>query len=178
MVLNDKLRSFSLFDPLIDERPDIAKGQGGNYVICLRKGYTLPSAGYELVFEQFNDFDVLYSGKSSSIYKRLHRQHFKDKGVSTVRKSVGVMHDFKQEQRSKRTGWKKTKFNDVKEEELTTWFRNNTVVYFYATSDYENLEIELINYFKPPINLQSNYSEKNREFRKELSRRRNDVPKN
>jgi hypothetical protein len=144
--------------------------QAGLYIICLNKDAVLPPLLTNVTFKKLNGLRILYVGISGrSIYKRHNRQHFHDKGVSTLRKSVGVLFRYLLIQRSTKTGWKKTRFSDKDEQLLSAWMKKNLTVYYHITPDYEKLERAIIDAFNPPVNVKGNKNAINLAFRTTLT---------
>lgn len=97
--LDASLNSFrlNLFDPVTDIESKIPD-KAGNYIICLRKGSSLPEVSVVPEFIKFENLDVIYTGiASSSLRSRDDRQHIKgnNAGRSTIRKSLGVLFGYK-----------------------------------------------------------------------------------
>src|ERR1700738_4212150 len=147
MNIEKILGKFELFDPLLHERPNISRNESGTYIICLRKGCKLPAGEHPIYYQQFRGFNVIYNGKSECLYKRLHRNHFKDKASSTFRRSVGVIQDFTLIHHYSDSGRKRVRFSDKQEKQLTKIMRKQMIVFYYPTKDFERLEKELIKYF-------------------------------
>ena len=171
--LDESLNSFrkNLFDPLVDSESKIPD-KSGNYIICLRKGSSLPAVSGIPEFTKFENLDVIYTGiASSSLRSRDYRQHFKgnNAGRSTLRKSLGVLFGYKKIPRDIDPDTGKTKFSDADESKLSEWMIKNLIVFFLPNKEYNNLELDLINHFSPPLNLKDNHSWGNMEFRKLLS---------
>lgn len=168
MDISDK---FICFDPHTNELgaiPDTA----GNYLICLRSGSKLPQYLNTPILTKHNDLMVIYTGiASKSIRKRDYRQHFRSNnaGMSTLRKSLGVLMKFKLIPRDKNPNSGKTKFCLEDELLLSEWMNNNLLLFYLPNSNFREYEILLINYFNPPLNLKDNKNEINTEFRQELS---------
>jgi hypothetical protein len=158
------------FDPATD-RETIIPNMPGNYMICLKQNSNLPKVSITPVLTSFEGFKVIYTGiAGKSLRSRDFRQHFagNNAGRSTLRKSLGVLFGYKQIPRDKDPNTGKTKFGELDEEKLTKWMLNNLIMFYLQTSEYESLEIEIINLFNPPLNLQGNHNSVNAEFRKLL----------
>jgi hypothetical protein len=171
--LNAIFNSFRLnrFDPKIDSDSKIAD-KAGNYIICLKQCSKLPPISNEPEFNKFEGLDVIYTGiASSSLRSRDYRQHFigNNAGRSTLRKSLGALFGYEQIPRDTDPTTGKTKFGDVDEQTLSDWMKNNLILFFLPTKDYNNLEINLINHFNPPLNLMGNHNPINADFRRLLS---------
>lgn len=171
--LIDNLDNFKInrFDPKIDSE-SIIPNSPGNYILCLRKNSKLPAVRLKPVLTYFEGLEVIYTGiASGSLRTRDFRQHFKgnNAGRSTLRKSLGVLFGYKLIPRDRDPATGKTKFNSEDELKLSDWMCDNLIMYFLPTSDFINIEIELINHFNPPLNIQGNSNIINNEFRRLLS---------
>jgi hypothetical protein len=167
------LESFkaNCFDPKLDLETKIDDCPG-NYIICLRKNVKLPTVSISPILTKFEGLNVIYTGiAGGSLRTRDFRQHFKgdNAGRSTLRKSLGVLFGYKLIPRDKDPNTGKTKFNIKDEQELTEWMLENLIMYFLPTSDFNSIEIKLINQFNPPLNIKDNYNEINADFRRLLS---------
>lgn len=159
------------FDPKADNEILIANSPG-NYILCLRKNSKLPSVSIAPVFFTFEGLQVIYTGiAGGSLRTRDFRQHFKgnNAGRSTLRKSLGVLFGYKQIPRDSDPTTGKTKFAAADELKLSEWMRDNLIMFFLPTFDFNSIEIELINHFNPPLNLKDNSNIVNSEFRRLLS---------
>jgi hypothetical protein len=162
------------FDPKVDletKIPDFS----GNYILCLRKNSMLPTTT-SLKLNQLEGLDVFYTGiAGSSLRTRDYKQHFKgnNAGRSTLRKSIGVLFGYKLIPRDKDPNTGKTKFGIEDEIKLSEWMHKNLIMYFLPTSDFNQIEIKLIEYFNPPLNLKDNKNIINADFRTQLSNLRN-----
>jgi hypothetical protein len=124
------------------------------------------------ILTNFEGFQVIYTGiAGGSLRTRDFRQHFKgnNAGRSTLRKSLGVLFGYKQIPRDSDRNTGKTKFGNADEVKLSEWMSNNLIMFFFPTSDYDSIEIELINHFNPPLNLKDNSNIINADFRQLLS---------
>lgn len=171
--LKSNLDNFKLnrFDPKSDSETIIAN-TSGNYILCLKKNSTLPIVSLEPVFNTFEGLQVIYTGiAGDSLRTRDFKQHFRgnNAGRSTFRKSLGVLFGYKKIPRDSDPTTGKTKFNIEDEEKLSEWMCDNLVMFFLPTSDFNNIEIELINYFNPPLNLKDNNNAINFDFRRLIS---------
>ncbi|MBD3581577.1 GIY-YIG nuclease family protein [Flavobacterium selenitireducens] len=171
--LRSNLDTFKInrFDPKTDSETNIANSSG-NYILCLKENSNLPIASIKPILTSFEGLQVIYTGiASGSLRTRDFRQHFKgnNAGRSTLRKSLGVLFGYKQIPRDSDPTTGKTKFNIKDEQKLSEWMCNNLVMYFLPTSDFDNIEIELINHFNPPLNLKHNSNIVNLDFRRILS---------
>lgn len=171
--LNSNLDNFkvNLFDPKTDNETIIANSSG-NYILCLKKNSKLPTVSIKPILTNFEGLQVIYTGiASGSLRTRDFRQHFKgnNAGRSTLRKSLGVLFGYKQIPRDSDPNTGKTKFGNADEMKLSEWMCNNLIMFFLPTSDYDSIEIELINHFNPPLNLKDNSNTINADFRRLLS---------
>lgn len=159
------------FNPKTDSETNIPNSSG-NYIICLKKNAKLPSVSIKPILTNFEGLHVIYTGLAgSSLRTRDFRQHFKgnNAGRSTLRKSLGVLFGYKQIPRDKDPSSGKTKFSNADELKLSEWMCDNLVMFYMPTSDYDSIEIKLINHFNPPLNLKDNSNNINYEFRQLLS---------
>lgn len=162
------------FDPFSDSESKIPDACG-NYIICMKAGVQFPDISIKPSFKTFEGLKVIYTGiAGSSLRNRDYKQHFKgnNAGRSTLRKSLGVLFGCTQIPRDKDPSTGKTKFNEGDENNLTLWMCQNLIMYFLPNSDFNGIEIELINYFNPPLNIKDNHNPVNREFRASLSQLR------
>lgn len=159
------------FDPTIDNETTIPD-KSGNYILCLKPNSNLPKVSISPTLTSFDGLKVIYTGiAGGSLRSRDYRQHFKgnNAGRSTLRKSLGVLFGYKQIPRDSDPSNGKTKFGQTDEQKLTEWMINNLVMYFLPTTDFDSIEIKLINHFNPPLNLKDNHNSTNADFRKLLS---------
>lgn len=170
ITINGLIASFkgNCFNPLTDKEDKIPQS-AGNYLICLKKGKSLPQGlSPEPIYSVFDGLQVLYTGiAGSNLRKRDFKQHFtgNNAGSSTLRKSLGVLFGYKKIPRDKNTNSGKTKFNEQDEQKLTEWMRENLVMYYYTSLKYEQVEKILIKHFNPPLNISGNKNEENKAFR-------------
>jgi|SRR6185312_3102790 len=167
--LNGYLDNFRInrFDPKTDNETIITNSPG-NYILCLRKNSKLPPVSIKPILTSFEGLQVIYTGiASGSLRTRDFRQHFKgnNAGRSTLRKSLGVLFGCRQIPRDSDPNTGKTKFSNADEVKLSEWMCNNLIMFFLPTSHFDSIEIELINYFNPPLNLKDNNNIINSEFR-------------
>lgn len=163
------------FDPATNHET-IIPDQPGNYILCLKPNSNFPTASIIPELTEFEGLKVIYTGKTKvSLRKRDYKQHFtgNNAGRSTLRKSLGVLLGYKQIPRDKNPSNGKTKFGNSDEEKLSDWMCKNLILFFLPTSDFSDIEIDLINHFNPPLNLQSNHNHINADFRELLSALRN-----
>ncbi|MBU3187496.1 GIY-YIG nuclease family protein [Clostridium estertheticum] len=166
------------FIPTIDT-PTKLPDEAGAYLICAKCTDVLPEGMNKLEYTYVNGLPVIYVGiagrptsRVKSIRNRDYRNHFNGKArSSTLRKSLGVLFGFKKEYENE-TNNLKYKFIDEHEEKLSKWMKDNLIMHFVRIDNPMEFEIYLINTYEPPLNLKDNKSEKNRDFRKELSRLR------
>lgn len=171
--LNSNLDNFKAnrFDPKTDSETIIANSSG-NYILCLKKNLKLPTVSIKPILTNFEGLQVIYTGiAGGSLRTRDFRQHFKgnNAGRSTLRKSLGVLFGYKQIPRDSEPTTGKTKFGNADEQKLSEWMCTNLIMYFLPTSDFNSIEIELINHFNPPLNLKDNSNIINADFRRLLS---------
>lgn len=171
--LTSLLKTFmqNLFDPLADLESSIADSSG-NYILCLRPKSKLPKVSITPTLTTFNGLQVIYTGiAGGSLRSRDYRQHFRgnNAGRSTLRKSLGVLFGYKLIPRDKDPNTGKTKFDIADEMELTSWMCDNLLMFTLPTSDFDSIEIKLINHFNPPLNLKDNHNSINADFRQLLS---------
>src|SRR5690554_3035638 len=171
--LKSNLEIFKInrFDPQTDSETIIANSSG-NYILCLKKNSNLPTVSIKPVLTSFDGLQVIYTGiAGGSLRTRDFRQHFKgnNAGRSTLRKSLGALFGYNQIPRDSDPTTGKTKFNIKDEIKLSEWMCNNLIMYFLPTSDFNKIEIKLINHFNPPLNLKDNSNIINFDFRRLLS---------
>lgn len=70
----------------------------------------------------------------------------------------------------------KTKFNVTDESELSDWIKTNLLLFYYPNKEFDRIESLLIQALNPPLNLDKNHNVINSEFRKHLSKLRNQKP--
>lgn len=171
---------FKLFDPKIGNL-DSVPSMPGNYIVVLRKNRKLPSLviHINIVYSKFEGYDVIYTGlASNSLRDRDVRKHFNGTaGNSTLRKSLGCLFGYNLIPRdSNYAENKKTKFNDIDEEKLSDWMKENLLLFYYPNNNYTEVESYLIQQLNPPLNLDKNNNIINLDFRKYLSQLRNIKP--
>ena len=113
------------------------------------------------------------TSKVKSLRKRDYKNHFNGKArTSTLRRSIGVLFDLEKTYLHKET---RHRYNFIPEheEKLSLWMKNNLVMHYISIENPMDFEKYLINVFEPPLNLKSNNSEHNKDFRKELHNLRN-----
>ena len=169
---------FTRFNPLTTDVLELPAA-AGNYIVVLRPSCQLPSIGFKLSISQIDyegvKLDVIYTGISKNLKNRDYRQHFigNNAGRSTLRKSLGCLMGFRQIPRDCNCPQnKKTKFCDEEESILSQWMSENLLLLYYVNDKYEENELELINFYNPPLNLKNNKNPTNREFRLKLTKLR------
>lgn len=171
--LQSILNNFSenCFDPKVDTETKI-DDRPGNYIICLKNNSFFDKLAITPEFTKFQNLNVIYTGiAGTSLRKRDFKQHFtgKNAGSSTLRKSLGCLFGYKLVPRDKDSDSGKTKFVGADENKLTEWMLTNLVMFFLPTSNYDEIESQLINHLNPPLNLMGNHNSINTDFRKKLS---------
>jgi hypothetical protein len=171
--INSILKDFKhyIFDPQVDNEIKVSNN-AGNYILCLRQSSTLPNSPIIPIYTNFEGLKVVYTGIASvSLRTRDYRQHFKgnNAGRSTLRKSLGVLLGYKQIPRDSDQKNGKTKFNYQDEQKLSEWMHSNLIMFALPTTNYNNIEIMLINHFNPPLNFRNNKNHFNLNFRQLLS---------
>ncbi|MDT0685567.1 GIY-YIG nuclease family protein [Autumnicola psychrophila] len=177
IILEEILSEFrkNCFDPKVNSESTIPHASG-NYIMCLKEGSSLPVTAISPFFKSFDHYKVIYTGiAGKSLRTRIFRTHFygNNAGRSTLRKSLGVLFGYKLIPRDSDPTSGKTKFSQVDEKELSNWLSENILMFFYQTENCHKLEEKLIEEFNPPLNLDANKSEKNKNFRVLLSQLRN-----
>lgn len=173
--------NFKLFDPQIDAANKLPDSPG-NYFLVLRTGCQLPQIGITPIFTQWEhegkSYNIIYTGISSkSLKERDYAQHFtgNNAGRSTLRKSLGSMMGFPKIPRDKNKPENgKTKFNEQDEEQLSQWMKQNLLL-FYKVCNAQKIEENEKNYickYNPPLNIQGNTNEINKDFREALKKLR------
>ena len=166
------------FNPSEDSLNKITDSPG-IYMLCLKDGISLPSTDVIPIYNQFHGLDVVYVGiTTSSLRTRDYKQHFQgnNAGRSTLRKSIGSIFGYPKIPRDiNNPNNGKTKFNEQDEMQLSTWMNESLILFFNGDMDefdLSQLEYDLIDYYRPVLNIQKNYDENNKLFRKELKRLR------
>ena len=160
---------FKLFDPKTDNVESVPEATG-NYIVVLRKNCKLPSFNIPIIYSKYKGYDVIYTGISKNLQKRVIKNHFNGSaGRSTLRKSIGCMLGFSLIPRdAKYYKNKKTKFDNENERNLSDWMKTNLLLFYYPNNRYALLEPELIQKLNPPLNLDKNDNVINCEFRRHL----------
>lgn len=108
--------------------------------------------------EEYDGLRVIYIGISERLQER-YEEHFtsNDLEISTLRKSLMAMF-----------------LNDEKIDEVTLseWMKDNLLFFYKLKEDPGEDKRDLIKNYNPPLNLDDNDNPCNKDFRKEVSRRR------
>lgn len=148
---------FKQIDPKQNNANNIPN-RTGICLICLRKQAQLPDIGKEVEMEEYDGLRVIYIGISSRLKKR-YKDHFKSNNLnkSTLRKSlIAILLNEK-----------------IKDEiALSQWMKDNLLFFYKLKEDPEEDKRDLIKIYNPPLNLDDNDNPCNKDFRKEVSRRR------
>lgn len=159
-------------DPMTDDIQMMASmNYHGVYLICFRKLENVPTQMRLLEYSRFNEYYVIYAGKSSRGFKeRDYRNHFRGSARnSTLRKSIGVLMNLERYYYPNN----KYRFQSSEEEKLSKWMKENLIVFYKITNNIENEEKLLIENYYPPLNIQLNQAVQNQTFRNELKVLRN-----
>jgi hypothetical protein len=167
------IEDLDYFNPLRDN-PKILPETSGFYIMCLNKGSILPSILKDAHFSIYKNLRVLYVGITTAkkgIRGRDYRNHFNgNAGGSTLRKSLGVLFNYKLIPRDKEVTNNKKKFSKEDESKLSIWMKNNLTFFYKIFEDPDSIEQELIDLFNPPINLgKTKHILVNQEIRREIS---------
>lgn len=171
--------AFKIFDPLKEDINTIPN-LSGNYIFVLRENSKLPDVGIPVIYTKFRDYEVIYVGlASSSLKDRDVKKHLNgNAGGSTLRKSLGCLLGFNLIPRdSHYNNNGKTKFNVTDESKLSEWIKTNLLLLYYTNKEFDHIESLLIQTLNPPLNLSKNHNVINSEFRKLLTKLRNNKPK-
>ena len=174
MITNE----FHFLDPLKDD-VNTVPALPGNYIFALRKNSKLPDVGIPVTYTKFRDYEVVYVGlASNSLKDRDVKKHFYgNAGGSTLRKSLGCLLGYNLIPRdSHYSSNGKTKFNVADESKLSDWIKTNLLLLYYPNKEFESVESHLIQELNPRLNLDKNNNIVNSEFRKHLTRLRNNKP--
>lgn len=148
---------FQKIDPKQNNANNIPD-QSGICLICLREQAQLPDIGKEVKMEESDGLRVIYIGISSRLKKR-YKDHFKSNNLnkSTLRKSLmAILPNEK-----------------IKDEiALSQWMKDNLLFFYNLKEDPEEDKRDLIKNYNPPLNLDDNDNPCDKDFRKEVSRRR------
>lgn len=172
-ILNELLGN--IFIPAIELKTKLPDSPGA-YVICAKSTDILPASMRKLEYSYNNGLPVIYVGiagrptsRVKSLRKRDYETHFNGTARrSTLRKSLGVLFGFEKQYESEKSN-SKYKFIPEHEMKLSKWMQDNLVIHFFTIDNPMELELYLIKYYEPPLNLKDNHSEKNKIFREELS---------
>lgn len=172
-LLNELLQN--MFIPKNDLSSKLPDAPGA-YLICAKSIDVLPTKMRNLEYTFINESPVIYVGiagretsKVKSLRKRDYRNHFNGTArKSTLRKSLGVLFDFEKEYENEEVN-SKYKFIYNHEQQLTQWMKENLTLYFITIDNPREFELYMIEVYAPPLNLKDNNSEKNKDFRKNLS---------
>lgn len=158
------------FDPYKDTA-NLIPDKKGVYLISIKNISQLPEQMRDVLFNKFNEHEVLYVGLSGSrgLRKRDYSNHFNGTARnSTLRKSLGVLFGYEKVHSRNEAKSTKYRFASNSEQELSRWMKANLMIH-YCTG-IEN--VELIETFNPPLNLANNKNETNKKFRQYLSKLR------
>lgn len=164
------------FVPLEDDHYKLPD-HSGVYLICSSSIDILPNALRELEYNYFNGLPVIYIGiagrptsRVRSLRKRDYKNHFCGNARgSTLRKSLGVLFEFRKVFSEKSVRSTKYKFQAEDEGTLSEWMKTNLTLHFLQMEEPLLAEQFLINYFNPPLNIKDNHNKTNLDFRKKLS---------
>jgi len=166
------------FNPSQDSLEKITDSPG-IYMLCLKDGISLPSTDISPTYNQFHGLDIVYIGiTTKSLQTRDYKDHFvgNNAGRSTLRKSIGSIFGYQKIPRDiNNPNNGKTKFNEQDEVQLSTWMNESLILFFNdktADFDLNQLEYDLIDFYKSVLNIQKNYDVNNKSFRQELKRLR------
>ncbi|THF84703.1 GIY-YIG nuclease family protein [Cohnella fermenti] len=161
--------SINLFNPLFDN-PKIIPHATGVYCITTNSINQLPSPMQSLNYSYLNSRPVIYVGISNrSLRTRDYRSHFNGNARgSTLRKSLGSLFGLERIQSNNDIGTSKYKFSKADELKLSDWMKENINLHFFVHPEPSLIEKEVIDYFKPPLNIKDNHNVENIEFRSYL----------
>ncbi|MDO8747756.1 MAG: hypothetical protein Q7J72_01405 [Candidatus Omnitrophota bacterium] len=131
----------------------------------------------KLHFSHINGNKIIYVGISNrGLRSRVFYDHFigNNSGWSTLRKSLGVLilRNPNKMPRNKNCKPHQYKFEPKDENKLTTWMKNNLILYYTIVKNPMSYEYELIEGRNPPLNINKNENIINSEFRKKLRKLR------
>ncbi|WP_156926578.1 GIY-YIG nuclease family protein [Cohnella panacarvi] len=157
------------FDPKSDDPQTIPK-ETGIYCITANSVAQLPTQMRSLTYSYLNNRPVIYVGISNkSLRTRDYSSHFKGNARgSTLRKSLGSLLGLERIQSQNDMGKSRYKFTKSDEMRLSNWMVENIQLHFYTHPEPDLIEQELINFFKPPLNLKDNKNKENIDFRSYL----------
>lgn len=140
------------------------------------KNSKLPDIGIPVTYTKFRDYEIIYVGlASNSLKDRDIEKHFNgNAGRSTLRKSLGCLFGYNLMPRDSHYNSNgKTKFNVTDENKLSDWIKTNLIMFYYPNKEFDSVESLLIQALNPPLNLDKNHNVINSEFRKHLTKLRN-----
>jgi hypothetical protein len=163
---------FNNFNPSISD-PSELPSKKGIYIVTANSTAALPIEMRKLNYRTLNDRPVIYIGIASDLRRRDYKNHFGGTARnSTLRRSVGSLFNLRREQYPNEVGTNKYKFVDEDEEVLSSWMKDNLILHYFVTDKSEELEEILIREYHPPLNINKNKSNINKEFRTILKNRR------
>ena len=154
-----------------DQEIETITNKEGNYLICLKKDCFLPNpTNYDIILSTFKGYDVIYTGISDNLKTR-YKKHFvyENASSSTVQLSIGSLFEYKKFIKNSKSKKKRYIFNDSDSEKLKKWINDNCLFFFEEESNSFTREVELINKYNPPLNLDLNSNIVNESFRSNLS---------
>lgn len=161
-----------MFDPSVSDPNELPTVEGIYFVVS-RSVASLPIEMRDLEYRAIYNKPVLYIGIASNLKRRDFKNHFNGTARnSTLRKSIGSMFNLRREQYPNEVGTGKYKFISKDEEMLSLWMKDNLVLYYLVAEDSKEKEIDLINEYHPPLNIDKNKSEINKNFRILLKNKR------
>ncbi|WP_308603779.1 GIY-YIG nuclease family protein [uncultured Fibrobacter sp.] len=149
----------------------------GLYCIRIKRNYKSMD-GKELAeffTEGVKEQNILYIGKASSLWKRFFKQELLGEGHGTFFRSIGAILGFRPKRGTLKPERTTYKFSAEDNEKIVAWIKENLWVYYTERKDniakacIEDYERDLIQYFRPLLNLQNNPRDckKLRDLRKE-----------
>lgn len=167
------------FDPQIDN-PNQIPDKRGVYIICAKNISDLPKNMVGLTYSLLESSSVIYVGisgrktsKAFGLRDRDYKTHFNGTARrSTLRKSLGVLWNYEKVQYANEINTTKYRFTHDDEDKLSEWMKKSLILYYMTSDNSEELEVQLINYYAPPLNIKDNKRVENYEFRKTLSKLR------
>ena len=178
------IESYKMFDPMKLDK-GLPPEKPGNYIFLLRPTVKLPE---DVILEQPTfttlefegaEYEVLYTGVTSrTLYERVFKTHLfgNNAGKSTLRKSLGCLWGYPFIFRDKNPNPNripKTKYRDEDEQAITQWMKKNLLVLVVPNANYDDDELELIETFNPPLNLDKNHNVINLSYRMKIKELRN-----
>ncbi len=160
------LDKFQIFDPFCNNRCSIQESPG-NYIVTIRDISVLPTRGHEIITKEFDEKNIIYTGKSTNLKKRIWNNHITgNASLSTLRLSLGCLLGYTLISRDKNDPYNgKVRFSPEEEKKLSSWIKENLVFYYFVNDKQSELELSLIKEFNPPLNLDECKSLVNWEFR-------------